>query len=157
MYGNAAQAYQAQQVRGVSRVEQVALLYDRAIASLREAIQAIEDRQIERRWKANKRAQDIVFALYSALDPEHDGELGQNLDRLHRFVLQRLPQVDLRSDPEPAREAIEVLAPLRDSWHELARREAAGDPAPATRPERAADGDPPAAETGLNETLDLQG
>jgi len=126
MYGNAAQAYQAQQVRGVSKVKQVALLYDRAIASLREAIQAIEDNQIEQRWKANKRAQDIVFALYSALDPEQDGELGQNLDRLHRFVLRRLPQLDLRNDPEPAREAIQILSPLRDSWHELARREAAG-------------------------------
>ncbi len=126
MYGNAAQAYQAQQVRGVSKVKQVALLYDRAIASLREAVQAIEDNRIEQRWKANKRAQDIVLALYGALDVEQGGEIARNLERLYRFVLRRLPQVDLRNDPQPAQEAIEVLSPLRDSWHELARREAAG-------------------------------
>lgn len=120
MYGNAAHAYRAQQVRGVSPAKQVALLYDRAIASLREAIQAIEDGEIERRWRANKRAQDIVFTLYGALDLEVGGEVAQNLERLYKFVMRRLPRVDLNNDPEPAREAIQILEPLRDSWHKIA-------------------------------------
>ena len=126
MYPNAARAYQAQQVRGMSKVKQVALLYDRMIASLREAIQAIEDNEIEKRHWANKKAQDIILALYGALDVEVGGEVGRSLQQLYLFALRRLPQVDMRNDPAAAQEVIELLDPIRNSWHELARREAAG-------------------------------
>lgn len=126
MYGNASFAYQAQQVRGVSKVRQVAMLYDRAIASLREAMQAIEDNEIERRWRANKRAQDILLALYGALDEDAGGEIARNLSQIYMFALRRLPRVDLRNDPAPAQEVIELLEPLRRSWYELAEREQQG-------------------------------
>jgi flagellar protein FliS len=143
MYGNAAFAYQAQQVRGVSKVRQVAMLYDRAIASLKEAIQAIEDKEIERRWRANKRAQDIVLALYGALDEEAGGEIARNLSQIYMFALRRLPRVDLRNDPTPAQEVIELLEPLRRSWYELAEREQQGplvddEPGGAQAPRRQA-------------------
>jgi len=126
MYAGALQAYQAQQARGIGKVRQVALLYDRLIASLRESIQAIEDNQIEKRHNANRRSQEIILALYGGLDMEVGGEIARNLERLYVFSLRRLPQVDMKNDPTPAREVIQVLEPLRDSWHELARREAAG-------------------------------
>ena len=126
MYASAMQAYKTQQARGVGKVQQVALIYDRLIASLREAIQAIEDKEIEKRHNANKRAQDIILALYGGLDMENGGDISQNLERLYLFSLRRLPQVDVRNDPKPAQEVIKILGPLRDSWHELARREAAG-------------------------------
>jgi len=134
MYPNAARAYQAQQVQGVSKVKQVALLYDRMIASIREAIQAIDDNQIEKRHFANKRAQDIILALYGAVDTETGGQIATNLQQLYVFALKQLPFLDIRNDPQYGHNVIEVLDPLRESWHELARREAAGmlyDGAPA--------------------------
>lgn len=165
MYGNASFAYQAQQVRGVSKVRQVAMLYDRAIASLKEAIQAIEDKEIERRWRANKRAQDIVLALYGALDEEAGGEIARNLSQIYMFALRRLPRVDLRNDPAPAQEVIELLEPLRRSWYELAEREQHGPlidneangAAPARRPDPApADGAAPA-DTGERVAVNITG
>lgn len=126
MYAGALQAYQAQQARGIGKVRQVALIYDRLIASLRESIQAIEDKEIEKRHTANKRSQEIILALYGGLDLEAGGEIAQNLERLYLFSMRRLPYVDIRNDPTPAEEVIKVLEPLRNSWHELARREAAG-------------------------------
>jgi flagellar protein FliS len=126
MYPNAARAYQAQQVQGVSKVKQVALLYDRLIASIREAIQAIDDNEIEKRHFANKRAQDIIEALYGAVDTETGGEIAENLQKLYIFALRQLPFLDIRNDPQYGHNVIEVLDPLRESWHELARREAAG-------------------------------
>lgn len=120
MHANATNAYRTQQVKGAKPVEQVAMLYERAIAALHEAVTAIEANEIERRWRANKRAQDIIFALYGALDTERGGEIGQNLQRLYVFLLRRLTQVDLRNDPEPAREAIQILEPLAQSWRRLA-------------------------------------
>ncbi|WP_051432140.1 flagellar export chaperone FliS [Rhodovibrio salinarum] len=126
MYGNAAYAYQTQQVKGASKVKQVALLYDRILVSLREAIEAVEKGEIERRWRANKRAQDIIFALYGSLDEEQGGEITRNLSQLYMFCLRRLPQVDLKNDATPAKESLEILEPLAKSWRELAVREQHG-------------------------------
>lgn len=126
MYGNAAYAYQTQQVKGASKVQQVALLYDRIVVCLRDAIEAVDTGEVERRWRSNKRAQDIILALYSALDEEQGGEIARNLSQLYMFCLRRLPRVDMKNDATPAREALEVLEPLAKSWRELAVREQYG-------------------------------
>jgi hypothetical protein len=58
-------------------------------------------------------------------------------------MLGRLTYVDVRNDPEPAREVIALLEPLRNSWDALARgatavpTEAANAAAPANGPDRA--------------------
>ena len=145
MHGNAAYAYHTQQVKGASKVQQVALLYERILVSLREAIDAVEKREIERRWRANKRAQDIILALYGSLDEERGGEITQNLSRLYIFCLRRLPQVDLKNDATPAKEALEVLEPLAKSWRELAIREQSGPLVDGEVPGQAATGAAPEA------------
>jgi len=119
---NPSQAYLSQQLASLSPAKRVALLYDKAIASLRDAIQAIEAGDIERRWKSNKLACDVIETLWATLDVEQGGEIAQNLNRLYSFMLQHLPAVDFRNDPKPAEEVIALLEPLRQSWHELARR-----------------------------------
>jgi flagellar protein FliS len=126
MHGNAAYAYHTQHVKGASKVMQVALLYERILVSLREAIDAVEKNEIERRWQANKRAQDIILALYGSLDEEQGGEITRNLSQLYMFCLRRLPRVDLKNDATPAKEALEILEPLAKSWRELAVREQYG-------------------------------
>jgi flagellar protein FliS len=122
-------AYQTQQIMTASPAQLVAMLYDKAILSLREAIRAIEAGEIEARFNANRRAGDIVTHLWQTLDTERGGEVAANLSRLYAFILSRLPFVDVRNDPEPAREAIALLEPLRESWSALARGAAAKAPA----------------------------
>lgn len=147
MYTNAAQAYRARQVQGATPVQQVAMLYDRAIASLHEAIDAIDNGEIERRWRANTRAIEIISALASGLDMENGGEIAQNLHRLYTFVLHRLRQVDVRNDRQAAREAIDILDPLRQSWHQLARNN--GQPAQQEGADGASRTAPQAPSAGL--------
>jgi flagellar protein FliS len=112
----------------------VAMLYDKAIVSLREAIHAIETGDIQTRFNANKRAGDIIAHLATTLDIERGGDIAANLARLYNFMLSRLVFVDVRNDPEPAREVIALLEPLRESWNQLARggRPAASEPAAAS-------------------------
>jgi flagellar protein FliS len=116
-----ARTYQTQQVMTASPAKLVAMLYDKAILSLREAIRAIENGDIQTRFNANKRAGDIISHLWTTLDVERGGEIAANLSRLYSFMLSRLTFVDVRNDPEPAREVIALLEPLRDSWHQIAR------------------------------------
>ena len=137
--------YLTQQVMTASPAKLVYMLYDRAIASLREAVDAIEKGEIEKRWRANKRAQDILEHMFSTLDTDRGGEIGENLGRLLPYMMLRLPDVDIHNDPAPAREVITLLEPLRDAWREIAMKgaapgqqsaPAAANSAPSSSPER---------------------
>jgi flagellar protein FliS len=99
----------------------VAMLYDKAIASLSEAIRAVEAGDVQGRWKANHRAFEIVQHLQMTLDRERGGEIARNLDRLYGLILRLLPEVNARNDAAPARQAIALLEPLRDAWRMAAR------------------------------------
>jgi flagellar protein FliS len=130
---NGTTAYLARELSAASPAKRVAMLIDRAIGSLGEAIQAIERGDIQARWNANQRATAIIETLWRTLDLEKGGEIAANLDRLYNFMLNRLTQVDLKNDPAPAREVMTLLEPLRRSWHEIAQREAQA--AAAQRPD----------------------
>ena len=144
-------SYQTQQVNGASPALLVAMLIEKAIVSLKEAIRAIEANDIQARWKANNKAGEIINHLWLTLDTDNGGDIADNLDRLYQFMMNHLMGVDMRNDPQPAREVIELLEPLCISWRELARRgervpvnpNAAPLPAAATAPAPA-----PVAETG---------
>ncbi len=98
----------------------VAMLYDKAIACLKAAVQAIHSNEIETRWKNNHRAQEIISHLFMTLDLEKGGEIASNLEALYGYMLLRLPDVDVNNDARVAEEVIELLEPLRASWNELA-------------------------------------
>jgi len=127
-------AYQTQQIMTASPAALVAMLYDKAILSLKEAIRAIEAGDIEARFNANRRAGDIITHLWTTLNIEQGGEIAGNLSRLYGFMLSRLTLVDVKNDPEPAREVIGLLEPLRESWQILAK----GKPADSSADKRAA-------------------
>lgn len=117
-------AYLARELSAASPAKKVAMLLDRAIQALNEAIRAIERGDIQGRWTANNQAGNIIETLWRTLDLEKGGEIATNLDRLYSFMLQHLTQVDLRNDPKPAADVVKLLEPLRRSWHELAHNEA---------------------------------
>lgn len=123
--------YLTQEVMTASPAKLVSMLYDKVVLSLKEAVVAIEAGDIETRWKANKRATEILTHMWSTLDVEKGGEIAQNLDSLFSYMLSRLPDVDFRNDSAAAQEVMELLEPLRASWRELAKRESGGQPAAA--------------------------
>ncbi len=112
--------YAQQQVMTASPAKLVFMLYEHAIASLRDAVRAIEENDIEKRWKANCKAGEIIGHLWATLDIEGGGEIAKNLDQLFGFMMTKLPEVDFRNNPQPALDVIKLLEPLRDAWRELA-------------------------------------
>lgn len=131
MKPSVSKAYQTQSVMTASPARLVAMLFDRAISSLKEAVRAIEAGEIEARWRANTRATDIVSHLALTLDMERGGEIAANLDDLYRFILERLPAIDIHNDAQTAHDMIALLEPLRRSWHDLADGGAALPQTPA--------------------------
>lgn len=133
----ASDAYQQQQLTTASPVKVVALLYDKAIASLREAIEHTKTKDSQKRWSANYRAQEIILQLHSMLDLEKGGIIAENLDKLYATILVKLPNVDITNSPAAAEEAIKLLQPLRDAWHSLNEQIAAGKINPETEMRKA--------------------
>lgn len=154
----ALQSYQTQQIMTASPAKLVAMLIDKAIASLNEASAAIERGDTTCRHNANRKAIDIVAHLWGTLDLDRGGEIAANLDRLYAFMMRRLGDVDIRNDAQAARDVIKLLDPLRKSWHELASRPAV--PATTVQPaapgrSHAANGETPAVPEGLSASVTL--
>ena len=131
MKNQATQHYKNQELMTASPARLVVMLYDRAIYSLNDAINAIEAGDIERRWKSNKNANEVITHLAMTLDFEKGGQIAQNLNDLYRFMLRTLVNVDVRNDPQPARDAIKLLEPLRQSWDQIAKGNDAAAAAPS--------------------------
>lgn len=119
-YG-AASTYQTQALMTASPAQLVVMLLEKATACLNEAIAAIESGEIEGRWRANKRAMEIINHLDLTLDMDRGGEIAENLRSLYSFALRRLADVDFKNDVQAARDVIKLLEPLLASWRELAR------------------------------------
>jgi len=119
---DAAVRYQLQQIMIASSARLTAMLHDRAITLLKEAVAAIEEGDIERRWHANNIAIRIISHLAMTLDMEKGGQIADSLDHIYRFILARLGEVEIRNDAQIARDIIDLLEPLRQSWHQLAER-----------------------------------
>ena len=117
----ATQHYKRQELMSASPARLVAMLYDRAITSLGHAIKAIEEDNIEQRWKSNKNAVEVITHLAMTLDFANGGQIAHNLNDLYNFMLRTLVNVDVRNDPQPARDVIKLLEPLRASWDQIAR------------------------------------
>ncbi len=138
MEQNASQRYLRQQVLSASPASLVAMLLDRAVALLNEVVDAITAGQIERRWKANAKATEIICQLWETLDMERGGEIAARLDPLYNLMVRRLSKVDLENDPQAARDVIALLEPLQAAWRQIAEsgRTAADGEASAAAPTR---------------------
>jgi flagellar protein FliS len=111
-----------EELKHASGARLVATFYDEAILALEDAIEAIAEGDIERRFNSVVVATGLIAELAKALDEEAGGEIAQNLGQLYIFILTHLPQVNINNDPNPARNAIRLLKPLRDAWDELDAR-----------------------------------
>ena len=137
------QTYGTQQILASDPVTLVALLYGKAVMSLKSAIEAIGQNDVEGRWQANNKAVEIVKHLLMTLDMEKGGEVAANLEALYGYMLRRLLDVDIRNDARAAEEVINLLEPLCSSWSELARATrdmSPDDPAMQNLVEAASDG-----------------
>ncbi len=117
------QKYLAQQIMSASPAKLVVMLYERAITLLRETVEAIEAGEIERRWRANAKATDVICHLWDTLDRERGGEIAENLNRLYGFMMMRLTMIDVENNAQAARDVIALLEPLQRSWDEVAKRD----------------------------------
>jgi flagellar protein FliS len=135
MYANPKQQrdrYAADAIMSASPMRLLTMLYDRLLLDLGRAEAAHETGSWAVASSNLLHAQDIVTELTSSLKPElWDG--GDRLLALYTYVSSALIDANVKRDTARIRESIELLEPLRQSWHEAAAQLAGSQPA-AQRP-----------------------
>ena len=116
-------SYRETQIKTAGQGTLIVMLYDEAIKQIRQAEEAIGDRQaIERTSNSILKAQDIVTELSAALDFERGGDLARRLFSIYLYVKRQLLEANIHKQVEPLRAERLLLTELRDSWSEIARR-----------------------------------
>ena len=95
------------------------MLFDRLLLDLQRAEAAQSEQDWIRASGYLVHAQDIVAELAGSLDVERwDG--GQNLLAIYLFSSTKLVSANVEHSIERTREVIEIMEPLRQTWHEAA-------------------------------------
>lgn len=110
--------YQATAVSQADPVKLVEMMYEGAIRFIRIAQRRVEARDMEGAHNGILRAYAIVAELMATLDFEQGGEISARLEQCYEYVLHLLKEANIHKDPELLAEALTMLQPLLDTWHE---------------------------------------
>lgn len=122
---NARTRHRLERLTAASPAEMVVILYEEAIDSIGDAIEAISRDDVQTRYDATVRATEILAHLAAALDEEAGGEIADRLAGIYRLAISRLTLVNVRNSSEVAEEVVDLLTPLLDAWRAIAAREQA--------------------------------
>ena len=125
-YHAGAAAYKNMEVTSSNRLKIIIMVYDAAIASLKEAVETHQRHDYLKRNQYISRAQSIIFELNNALDMKNGGDIADNLRKLYHFLNRHLGDA-LTSDSLAAIEqSVHILETLREAWQAIAESRNAG-------------------------------
>ncbi len=134
MWQSVQESYIESRILTASPIELVAMMYDAAIAAVREARRKLAEGDIAARSRAITKACEILIELTLGLDHARGGEISARLAQLYDYIQQRLIEANLQQSDAPLAEALGLLSTLAEGWHTLRDREGqskAAAPAPA--------------------------
>ena len=116
MWNSAQEAYLENRILSADPLELVRLLYQAALAAVREARQALAAGEIAPRSRAISKACEIVIELNGALDHARGGDISRRLAALYDYILKRLLDANLQQSDAPLAEVLTLLSTLAEGW-----------------------------------------
>lgn len=92
------------------------MLYDGAIKFGNQAVQAIENGEIEKAHNMIIRVQNIIEEFRSTLDMQY--EVAESLDLMYDYIYRRLFDANISKDNTILTEAVDLIRELRNTWKE---------------------------------------
>jgi len=108
--------YFEQMVLSASPVELIRLLYQKAIASTRNAREHLRGGRIPERCSAINNAYLVLGELTRSLKEEAAPELAKRLGALYAYMQGRLIEANLKQQDEPLAEVLGLLITLAEPW-----------------------------------------
>lgn len=112
-------AYRQNAVLSASPAQLIVELYDGARRFLRQAAEAMSQREIERAHHILRRAEMIIDHLDGMID-DRQGEISSHLHAVYAFYLAHLNEARIAQDPAKVQEVARMLGQLRDTWKQVA-------------------------------------
>jgi flagellar protein FliS len=100
----------------VSKTRQVVMLYDGAVRFLQQASEAIENKEIERRYNTLTRASEILSGLQSCLDFDSAEGMARVLFDFYTNIDLRILALHRTPDKADCDQIIAELKQMRDVW-----------------------------------------
>jgi flagellar protein FliS len=120
---NYARRYTQAQSETASPERLMVLLFEAGLRHMHTAAAALDEGRAVEAEPSLTRAGEIVSELMCTLDPSHGaGDLCETLTDLYQFVNGRLLLASSQRDPEKAREAARVFAPIAEGFREAVAR-----------------------------------
>lgn len=137
-YLNAYKDSLAVEVEAASPHKLVLMLFDGAVAAIRQAALQMANGNVPEKGRLIGKAAAIIDeGLRPSLNRDAGGELAANLDDLYEYCGLRLLEANLNNDPALLDEVARLLGEIRDAWAQIGK-------APATAPAQ------PPAQQGLH-------
>jgi len=115
------QAYQKNKYETASPHRLIAMLYEGALRFMNQAIQKIEQSDIEASNIAINRAQDIVYELIACLNFDQGKEIANNLNNLYRYTIDLLIKGNIEKNTDALREAMSIISEIKDAWNQIGK------------------------------------
>lgn len=115
------QAYQNNSVNTASPGELTLMLYNGCLKFLKQARQAIEVKDHQRKNEMIQKAQNIIRELMVTLDQE--APIAKQMMPLYEFVYHALTQANIKNDLDQLEQAHEIIENFRDTWKEVIKKE----------------------------------
>ncbi|MHB0936619.1 MAG: flagellar export chaperone FliS [Armatimonadota bacterium] len=116
-YGN----YRENQITTASRGQLLLMTYDGLLRFLEEGRRAMSESRYDAQSTNITKAQTLLLELLSSLDHHAAPELANNLDRLYRYMYDRLTLANVKDDEKSLTEVAGLLGNLREAWAEAER------------------------------------
>jgi len=119
---SALSAYKETSVLTSDSLSLVLMLYEEGIRYLKEALEAYEKRDYEKKAERLIYGMEVISELLASLDLEKGGEIAKNLRDIYTFMLRELLLFDAEEKPERIKGVIDMLQQLKESYEEVKKR-----------------------------------
>jgi flagellar protein FliS len=119
-FANPYAQYKNSKILTASPAELTLMLYEGAIKFGNIAIEAIENKEIEKAHNNIIRVQKIIDEFRATLNRKY--EVAEEFDKIYRYLLRRLLEANATKDVEIMKEVVEHLRSMRDNWKEVMKK-----------------------------------
>jgi flagellar protein FliS len=110
------QKYKNTSIQSASKEKLLLMLYEGAIRFIKQAIVAVDKKDIAGRGTNIGRAYDIVNELNNTLNMEAGGDLAKNLEQLYMFITAQLTKANISAERKPLEDALKIMETLHSGW-----------------------------------------
>ncbi len=108
--------YLENQINSATPEQLLIMLYDGAIRFTNQAVQAINDGNIEGRNYYINKACAIISELNATLDHDIGGKIASDLNLLYDYLLRELHKANSSNDADKLSPVLRILSDLRETW-----------------------------------------